>query len=109
MGYGDGYFRLHSERGHLLVRGVRCPIRGRVTMDQVVLDVTRVPGCRVGDEVVALGRQGCAEIGVRELAVEARTIPWEILTNIGSRVPRNLPELPHRHGLIDRFSLVQPE
>ena len=88
MGYGDGYFRLHSNASYMLVRGKRCPIRGRVTMDQVMLDVTRVPGCRVGDEVVALGRQGDEEIQVRELATQAHTIPWEILTNIGARVPR---------------------
>ena len=88
MGYGDGYFRLHSNVGEMLVRGRRCPIRGRVTMDQVILDVSKVPGCRVGDEVVALGRQGREEITARELAAQAQTIPWEILTNVGARVPR---------------------
>jgi alanine racemase len=88
MGYGDGYFRLHSNASHMLVRGKRCPIRGRVTMDQIMIDVTRVPGCRVGDEVVALGVQGNEEIQARELALQAQTIPWEILTNIGARVPR---------------------
>jgi alanine racemase len=88
MGYGDGYFRLHSNSSHMLVRGQRCPIRGRVTMDQIILDVTQVTGCRVGDEVVALGQQGREEIQTRELAMQAQTIPWEILTNIGSRVPR---------------------
>jgi alanine racemase len=88
MGYGDGYLRAQSEKGHMLVGGVRCPIRGRVTMDQIVIDVTRVPAARVGDEVVALGRQGKGEITARELAHHAGTIPWEILTNIGSRVPR---------------------
>jgi len=88
MGYGDGYFRLHSNASHMLVRGKRCPIRGRVTMDQIILDVTHVPGCRVGDEVVALGIQGPEEIQTRELALQAHTIPWEILTNIGARVPR---------------------
>jgi len=88
MGYGDGYFRLHSNKGHLLVRGIRCPIRGRVTMDQIMVDVTRVPDCRVGDEVVALGQQSGREITALELAMEAQTIPWEILTNIGARVPR---------------------
>jgi alanine racemase len=88
MGYGDGYFRLHSNASHLLVRGHRCPIRGRVTMDQIMIDVTRVPDCRVGDEVVALGTQGGEEIRARELATQAHTIPWEILTNIGIRVPR---------------------
>ena len=88
MGYGDGYFRLHSNASHMLVRGQRCPIRGRVTMDQIILDVTQVPGVRVGDEVVALGPQGGDEIHARELAIQAQTIPWEILTNIGARVPR---------------------
>jgi alanine racemase len=88
MGYGDGYFRLHSNASHMLVRGKRCPIRGRVTMDQIMIDVTRVTGCRVGDEVVALGSQGGEEILARELALQAQTIPWEILTNIGARVPR---------------------
>jgi alanine racemase len=88
MGYGDGYFRLHSNASHMLVRGRRCPIRGRVTMDQTMIDVTRASGCRVGDEVVALGGQGGEEIQARELATQAHTIPWEILTNIGARVPR---------------------
>lgn len=88
MGYGDGYFRAHSNKGCMLVRGIRCPIRGRVTMDQIVLDVSRVPGCRVGEEVVALGRQKNDEITARELADKAGTIPWEILTNVGARVPR---------------------
>jgi alanine racemase len=88
MGYGDGYFRLHSNASHVLVRGKRCPIRGRVTMDQIMIDVTRVPGVRVGDEVVAVGEQGSEEIQVRELAMQAHTIPWEILTNISARVPR---------------------
>ena len=50
--------------------------------------ITEVPGVRVGDEVVALGSQGGDEIRVRELATQAQTIPWEILTNIGARVPR---------------------
>ena len=88
MGYGDGYFRLHSNASHMLVHGQRCPIRGRVTMDQIMIDVSRVPGCRVGDEVVALGSQGNEQIQARELATQAHTIPWEILTNIGARVPR---------------------
>jgi alanine racemase len=88
MGYGDGYFRLHSNASHMLVHGKLCPIRGRVTMDQIIIDVTRVPGCRVGDEVVALGEQDGGEIHARELATQAHTIPWEILTNISARVPR---------------------
>lgn len=88
MGYGDGYFRAHSNVGCMLIRGKRCPIRGRVTMDQIIIDASGVPDCRDGDEVVALGRQGGEEIDARELAAQAQTIPWEILTNVGSRVPR---------------------
>jgi alanine racemase len=88
MGYGDGYFRLNSNSGHVLIRGHRCPIRGRVTMDQIMVDVTHLENVRVGDEVVALGRQGPVEITARELAKQAQTIPWEILTSIGARVPR---------------------
>jgi alanine racemase len=88
MGYGDGYFRANSESGHLLIGGALCPIRGRVTMDQIVVDVTRVARARVGDEVVALGTQGAKIITATELARQAGTIPWEILTNIGARVPR---------------------
>jgi alanine racemase len=57
-------------------------------MDQIVVDVTRVPGVRVGDEAVLLGRQGRAEITAQELADQAGTIPWEILTNVSSRVDR---------------------
>jgi alanine racemase len=88
MGYGDGYFRANSDGGQMLVGGLRCPIRGRVTMDQIVVDVTRVKNARVGDEVVALGTQGKKEIDARELAARSGTIPWEILTNISARVPR---------------------
>ena len=88
MGYGDGYFRANGNGGHLLVGGMRCPIRGRVTMDQIVVDVTRARGARVGDEVVALGAQDGKAIAAPELAKQAGTIPWEILTNIGARVPR---------------------
>jgi alanine racemase len=88
MGYGDGYLRANGPEGHLLVRGRRCPIRGRITMDQIIIDVTRVKGVRAGEEVVALGAQDDAAIDARELARHSGTIPWEILTNIGARVPR---------------------
>jgi alanine racemase len=88
MGYGDGYFRANGPEGHVLIRGISCPIRGRVTMDQIVVDVSRVKGVRVGDEVVVLGTQEGATITARELAAYAGTIPWEILTNVSARVPR---------------------
>ena len=89
IGYADGLPRAVSGRdAAVLVRGRRCPIVGRVTMDLTVVDVTHVPGAEVGDEVVVIGRQGDEEISAFEVADRASTIPWEIFTGIGSRVTR---------------------
>lgn len=87
-GYADGLPRSASNRGHVLVRGQRCPILGRVTMDQTVVDVTDVAGASCGDEVVLVGRQGEAEISLAEFSRAADTIPWETLTSVTKRVPR---------------------
>ncbi len=89
-GYGDGYSRDLSNRAEVLIRGRRCRVLGRVTMDQTIVDVSdpALRGLRVGEEVVLLGRQGGDEITVTELAERARTIPWEMLTAITKRVPR---------------------
>ena len=65
LGYADGFSRRLSNRGTLLVGGTRAPVAGTVSMDFVTVDVTGVPGVEVGDEVVALGRQGEAFIGAR--------------------------------------------
>jgi len=87
-GYGDGYPRAASNRAQVLVRGKRCRVLGRVTMDQLMVDVSRVPGVRAGEEAVLIGRQGRAEISAAELAAWCGTVPWEVLTNISYRVPR---------------------
>jgi len=87
-GYGDGYLRAGSGRASVLVRGRRCPVVGRVTMDQMIVDVSRVARVTVGDEVVLMGRQGHDEITVNEVASWFGTIPWEVLTSITYRVPR---------------------
>ncbi|HEX8077329.1 MAG TPA: alanine racemase [Chthoniobacterales bacterium] len=88
-GYADGYPRHVSNRdAAMLVRGKRCPLLGRVTMDLMVIDVSEVGGAAVGDEVVLMGRQGTEEISCEELAERAGTITWEIMTRIGSRVRR---------------------
>jgi alanine racemase len=87
-GYGDGYMRSGSDKALVLIHGKRCPILGRITMDQMIVDVSRVPGVQTGDEVALLGRQGKAEIKATELAEWFGTIPWEVLTNITYRVPR---------------------
>jgi alanine racemase len=87
-GYGDGYLRSASNRARVLVGGRTCPVLGRVTMDQMLVDVTRVPNVSAGDEAVLLGRQGAAEIPAHQLAGWMGTIPWEVLTHIAQRVPR---------------------
>ena len=87
-GYGDGYLRAASNRAQVLLRGKRCDVLGRVTMDQMVVDVSHVPGARAGDEAVLIGRQARDEIPAGELAAWCDTVPWEVLTNISYRVPR---------------------
>ncbi len=87
-GYGDGLPRAASNRGHVLIRGQRCPVLGRVTMDQTIVDVTDVPGVCAGDEVVLIGGQSGAEIGLTEFSRWADTIPWETLCSVTKRVPR---------------------
>src|SRR5258705_319167 len=77
-----------TNRARVLVDGKRCPVLGRVTMDQILVDVTRAREVAVGDEVVLIGRQGREEIRANDLADWCGTIPWEILTNITYRVPR---------------------
>jgi alanine racemase len=89
-GYGDGFSRHLSNRAEVLVNGQRCRVIGRVTMDQIMVDVTEVPGVVSGNEVVFIGRQGDGEITASEVAGWADTIAWEILCGINRtvRVPR---------------------
>ncbi|CEO90463.1 alanine racemase [Syntrophaceticus schinkii] len=88
LGYGDGYSRLLSNRGQVLIRGMRAPVVGRVCMDQLMVDVGHIPGVQQGDEVVLVGRQGSDEIPVEELADYLGTINYEVLCMISERVPR---------------------
>ncbi len=87
-GYADGYPRQTSNQGaQVLIRGKRCPILGRVTMDQFMVDVTDLPrDVAAGEEVVLFGKQGDEEITVGEIATWAGTISWDILTRLGKRV-----------------------
>jgi alanine racemase len=88
-GYGDGYPRAGSNRSKVLIGGRRCPVLGRATMDQMMVDVSRVRNVRAGDEAVLIGRQDDDdEITAGELAAWCDTVPWEILTAISYRVPR---------------------
>ncbi len=88
-GYGDGLPRAASNRGAVLIGGQRCPILGRVCMDQTIVDLSAVPGeVRCGDPVVLVGRQNGGEITLTEFSAAADTIPWETLTSVTKRVTR---------------------
>jgi alanine racemase len=96
IGYGDGYHRILSNKGSVLIGGKRAPIVGRVCMDQFVVDVTGhfdrlrtgIEGVRQDDEVVVFGRQGGEEISAEEVAALAGTINYEVVTSILPRVTR---------------------
>lgn len=88
IGYGDGYMRALSNRAYCLIKGKRCPIVGRVCMDQVLIDVGEVKNVKVGDEIVLIGSCGSDRITAEELAGWANTIPYETVCAISDRVPR---------------------
>lgn len=92
LGYADGYHRLASNRAHMLLRGRPVPVAGRVCMDHVMLDVTDVPGAAVGDLVTAFGPTREATLGADRVAGWSETIPYEVLTAVGKRVPRRYEE-----------------
>jgi alanine racemase len=88
-GYADGYsLHLSNAGAEVLIQGRRCPVLGRVTMDQTMVDVSGLPEVNVDDEVVLIGRQGNEEILAFELAQKAGTIAWEIFTGITKRAVR---------------------
>ena len=88
VGYADGYRRGITGRGCVLVRGQRARILGRVCMDQIMVDVTDIPGAAVGDEVVLLGRQGDDCIDAEEMADWLGTISYEVICSPSKRIPR---------------------
>jgi len=88
VGYADGYNRLLSNRGDVLVRGQRAPIAGRVTMDQTMIDVSDIADAAIGDEVVLVGTQQDQRITADDLAIRTGTIAYEILCAVSARVPR---------------------
>jgi len=89
VGYADGYPWRLSNGSSALVRGRRVPIAGRVSMDQLLVDVTPVPDAALGDTITLLGEDGPERISAEDLAEWAGTIPYEILCGISKRTPRN--------------------
>ena len=88
IGYGDGYLRSLSNKAEVLIGAKRCRVLGNITMDMMMVDVSQVPGAKVGDEVVIVGTQGKQTITLGELAEKAGTIDYELCTLLMPRVPR---------------------
>ena len=88
VGYGDGFHRILSNKGSVLIRGRRAPILGRVCMDQFVVDVSGIPEVQQDDEVVLVGQQGQARIRAEEVAILAGTLNYEVTTSLLPRVAR---------------------
>ena len=88
IGYADGYSRRLSNKGRVIINGEYCNIVGNVCMDQCMVDVTNVPDIKVGDEVVIMGKSGDKEVSCEEIANTVGTINYEIVCNVGKRVPR---------------------
>ncbi len=88
VGYADGYRRSLSGKFYVLIRGQRAPILGRVCMDQIMVDVTHIPGVEIEDTVTLIGRDGEEQITVEALAAAADSFNYEIVCGISRRVPR---------------------
>ncbi len=88
MGYGDGVPLGLSNKGHVLIRGKRVPIRGRICMDHLMIDLHEVPDAELGDEVVLYGGQGDERMSLEEVAATAGTIPYDLTCALTTRIPR---------------------
>ena len=87
LGYADGYSRLLSNKGEVLIRGKRTKVVGRVCMDAFMVDVSHIPEVKIGDEVVVMGKQGKDEITAHDLGRWTNTFGYEIMTRMGKRLP----------------------
>lgn len=88
VGYGDGYNRGLSNKASVLINGTRCPVLGRVCMDQIMADITEAGDVKAGNTAVLLGRSGNEKIDAQDISDILNTIPYEVLLSLSSRVPR---------------------
>ncbi|MBF0385687.1 MAG: alanine racemase [Candidatus Omnitrophica bacterium] len=88
LGYNDGYLRSLSNKSFVLVRGKRCPVLGRVTMDQIIIDISHLKNVGLGERATVLGQDGREEITADFLAYTAGTINYEIACSLGNRLSR---------------------
>ena len=90
IGYYDGFDRELSNRGAVLISGIKCPVVGRVCMSMSIIDISKLisQNSKVGDEVVIIGKQGNAEITVDDLTEKLNTNNYEIVTRLPAHLPR---------------------
>ena len=88
VGYADGYPRALSNRGEVLIHGKRCPILGRVCMDQMMVDISNVPDVKIEDPVVLIGKDGNETISAEEVGEAAYSFNYELVCGIARRIPR---------------------
>ncbi len=88
LGYADGYSRLLSNKGYIIVKGVKCPILGKVCMDQFMVDLSNVQNPQIGDEAIVYGDGTDGAMTAEDVANMRGTISYEVLTNLGKRLPR---------------------
>ncbi len=88
LGYADGYSRLLSNKGYIVVKGVKCPILGKVCMDQFMVDLSGVENPEIGDEAIIYGDGTDGAMTAEDVANMRGTISYEVLTNLGKRLPK---------------------
>jgi alanine racemase len=88
VGYYDGYDRALSNQGHVLIKGKRAPVRGRICMNLMMVDITDIAGVRLEEEVTLIGRDGREALSAEQLAQWAGTINYEFLSRLSSNTPR---------------------
>ena len=107
VGYADGYRRNRSGKFYVLIRGQKAPILGRICMDQMMVDVTHIPGAAVGDQVTLVGSDGGETIAMEEISAQADSFNYEFVCGISRRVPRQYVQggktVHSVHYLLDAF------
>jgi alanine racemase len=88
LGYADGYSRLLSNNGYIMVKGVKCPILGKVCMDQFMVDLSNVENPQIDDEAIVYGDGTDGAMTAEDVANTRKTISYEVLTNLCARLPR---------------------
>lgn len=104
VGYADGYARGLSNKGEVLIHGMRAPIRGRVCMDQFMVDVTDIPNVKSGDKVVLIGSDGTEQITMEEVGARSGRFNYEFVCDLGKRIPRVYVHKGKVVGTKDHFS-----